>query len=211
MMSKSLLIDLHFLPSLEYFCAIQDFNEIIIERHERFVKQTYRNRCYILTSQRIEMLTVPLTGRHAGILFRDVQIDNSKKWQQHMVRTIMSAYRGAPYYEFYSDDLIALLNNKYTFVYDLNMAALSFCLKSLRWTKTISETRAFGISNTGGFVDMRSFIDTRETASERNLYRPQPYYQIFGAEFSENLSLIDLIFCKGPAAGEILAASRAAV
>jgi hypothetical protein len=155
------------------------------------------------------MLTVPLTGRHSGVLFRDVHIDNSRRWQPHMLRSIMSAYRNAPYYEHYYADLEKLLNARYTFAYDLNMAALSFCLKSLRWRKTISETTEFCDVAKGDVADLRAVIDRRERFVERKLYRPQPYYQIFGSKFSENLSLIDLLFCKGPEAVEILAASRA--
>src|SRR5690349_23857881 len=117
-MSNTTLVDLHFFPSLEFFCAIKDFNEIIIERHERFVKQSYRNRCFILTSQRVEMLTVPLTGRHAGVLTRDVRIDNSTRWRPHMWRTIMSSYRSAPYYEHYADELQALISKNHEFLYD---------------------------------------------------------------------------------------------
>jgi hypothetical protein len=209
--SKSLLIELHFLPSLEYFCALQEFNEIIIERNERFVKQTYRNRCYILTSQRIEMLTVPLTGRHAGVLTRDVRIDNSRRWATHMWRTIMSSYRNAPFYEHYADELHDVLSQNHEFIYDLNMDSLSFCLKALRWKKQISQTSAFADVSTPGTLDLRSVIDRRESSPTRKVYRPQPYYQIFGSKFSENLSVIDLLFCKGPEAGEVLKASRATV
>src|SRR5689334_1539602 len=210
-MTKAVLIEPHFLPSLEYFCALQDFNQIIIEKHERFVKQSYRNRCYVLTSQRIEMLTVPLTGRHAGVLSRDVRIDNSKRWQPHMWRTIMSSYRNAPFYEHYADDLQAVLGKNHEFIYDLNMAALSFCLNSLRWTKKISETSTFDAAPESDILNLRTQIDRRQNYPARNWYRARAYYQIFGSKFSENLSLIDLLFCKGPEAGEILTASRATV
>jgi hypothetical protein len=206
-MSESILIDLHFLPSLEYFCALNDFNEIIIERHERFVKQSYRNRCYILTSQRVEMLTVPVTGRRAGVLYRDVRIDHSRPWHVHMWRTIMSSYRNSPFYEHYAGDLEALLARKHTFLYDLNLDALSFCLKSLRWKKEVVETATY-TENVGQSLDARSVIESRESFATRNLYTPEPYYQIFGTAFSPNLSLIDLLFCKGPQSGEILAVSR---
>lgn len=202
------MIDLHFLPSLEYFCALHDFNEIIIERHERFVKQSLRNRCFILTSQRIEMLSVPLTGRHNGMLFRDVRIDHSKKWAPHMWRSIMSAYRNAPFYEHYADDLEQLLNKRHEFVYDLDQSALSFCLGALRWKKNISETAAFDAEPATTVIDMRSQIEGYEGFAGRDLYKVVPYYQVFGTGFSPNLSLIDLLFCKGPEAGEIITNSR---
>jgi hypothetical protein len=206
-MTGSILIDLHFLPSLEYFCALNDFNEIIIERHERFVKQSYRNRCYILTSQRVQMLTVPVADRHAGMLFRDVRVDQSGRWSVHLLRTIMSAYRNAPFYEHYAEDLEALLSRKHTFLYDLNMDALSFCLKSLHWKKKIVETSGYA-EQIVEVLDARSLIYSRESFTTRNFYSSVPYYQLFGTSFSPNLSLIDLLFCKGPQSGEILVVSK---
>ena len=205
-MVEGLLIDLHFLPSLEFFCAVRDFNEIIIERHERFVKQSYRNRCYILTSHRVEMLTVPLTARRAGMFYRDVRIDRSRQWQVRMSRTIMSAYRSAPFYEHYASDLDVLLSSGQNFLYDLNREVLSFCLKALRWKKILTETTSYE-DHRGNVPDYRGLISDREAFSSRALYRPFPYYQVFGASFSPNLSLIDLLFCCGPEAGEILAKS----
>jgi len=201
------LIELHFLPSLEYFCALQRSNEILIERHERFVKQSYRNRCYIQTTQRIEMLSVPLTAKHHQALFRDIRVDNSRKWSAIMWRTIMSAYRNSPFYEHYADDLQALLSREYTFIYDLDMALLSFCLKSLHWQKKISETTSFNEPAQDGVQDFRNLIADRTGFATRGLYRPVKYYQVFGSEFGENLSIIDLLFCQGPEARNILVKS----
>ncbi|MDZ7648492.1 MAG: WbqC family protein [Cytophagales bacterium] len=56
----NLLIDLHYLPSLEYCCALQQFDEIQFEKQEHYVKQSYRNRCFINTAQGPVMLVVPL-------------------------------------------------------------------------------------------------------------------------------------------------------
>ena len=124
-----------------------------------------------------------------------------------MWRTIMSAYRGAPFFEHYATDLQALLNEKFTFVYDLNMAALSFCVKSLRWRKSITETNFYSQAEPGS-TDARSLIESRKTFSQRGIYKAHTYYQVFGSKFSENLSLMDLLFCKGPDSDEILAASK---
>jgi hypothetical protein len=206
-MENSIVIEAHFLPSLEYFCALIDYNEIIIERHERFVKQSYRNRCHIQTTQRIEMLSVPLTGKHHQSLFRDIRVDNSRVWAAGMWRTIMSAYRSSPFYEHYADSLQSLLSRRHEFVYDLNLQLLSFCLKSLHWDKKISETSEYNDKPQQGY-DLRSRIIDREKFGERNIYKPVPYYQVFGQKFAENLSLIDLLFCKGPGATATLFASK---
>jgi len=206
-MQTTLLIELHFLPSLEYFCALRGFNEILIERHERFVKQSYRNRCYIKTTQRIEMLSVPLVGKHHQSLFRDIRIDNTRPWAKSMWRTIMSAYRSAPFYEHYAPDLEAILSQRHEFIYDLDMDLLSFCLAALHWEKTLSETTAYTEETPLQTRDLRSLITSRNDFAVRKLYKPLPYYQVFGSAFGENLSLLDVLFCKGPLASEIIDAS----
>ncbi len=102
-MVNSVLAESHFLPSLEYFCAILPFGQIILEGHEHFEKQTFRNRCYINTAQGKMMLTVPLKERHGKILTKDVQLESGNKWRNSHWRTIESAYRKAPYFDFYCD------------------------------------------------------------------------------------------------------------
>jgi hypothetical protein len=84
---------------------------------------------------------------------------------------------------------------------------LSFCLKSLHWDKKISETSEYNDKPPQGY-DLRSRIIDRKNFGERNIYKPVPYYQAFGDKFAENLSLIDLLFCKGPGATATLFASK---
>jgi hypothetical protein len=207
MSETSVIIEAQFLPSLEYFCALHRFNEIIIERHERYVKQSYRNRCYIKTAQRVEMLSVPLTDKRNHSFFRDVRVDNSRKWNTAMWRTIMSAYRNSPFYEHYADDLQSILLQRHEFIYDLDLALFKFCLKSLRWDKNISETSAFSAEPPLQARDMRSAVTERENFEQRKIYKPVSYYQVFGSKFAPNLSLVDLLFCKGPEATKIVSDS----
>jgi hypothetical protein len=204
MASASLLIDLHFLPSLEYFCVLSRFDHVQLEKHENYVKQSYRNRCYINTSQGVEMLTVPLTNKHGKVPFADVKIDYSIRWQNVFWRTVESAYRNSPYFEHYSDDLHKIIYSHKSSIFDLNFELLSFCLVSLKWSQELSVTSRYEKVVNNPFSDMRSAIKTRNTYIAREFYRPTPYYQVFGNSFEENLSILDLLFCTGPEAGRIL-------
>lgn len=204
----TLLTDLHFLPSLEYFCALYDYDNIVLEKHEHYVKQSYRNRCFINTTQGVEMLSVPLTGKHGKVPFGEVRIDYSTRWREIFWRTVESAYRNSPYYEHYSGDLHKIVYSGTNFVFDLNLEILSFCLESLKWTKALRATREYEKVVNEPFYDMRSLITTRNTYIVRSFYRSTPYYQVFGSGFEENLSILDLLFCTGPEAGQILGRSR---
>ena len=202
--SEPLLIDLHFAPSLEYFCLLSDFENIALEKHEHYVKQSYRNRCYIKTSQGVDKLTVPLTGKHGKISYSDVRIDYSTRWQNILWRTLETAYRNSPYYEHYSDELKKIIYSNTNFIFDLNFQILSFCLKSLKWSRHLTVTSTYEKDVNDRFSDMRSTITTRNTYIDRGFYRTVPYYQVFGSDFEENLSILDLLFCTGPQAGQVL-------
>ncbi len=204
---KSVLIELHYLPSLEYFCALLPFDTIELEKHEHYVKQSYRSRCYINTSQGVEMLIVPLTAKHGKHLIKDIRIDYSSKWQNNHWRTLEAAYRSAPYFEFYADDLKTILYRSHPFLFDLNLELLSFCLNSIRFNPSLSASVSFEKPAINVF-DCRSKINNKKSLAERAFYKPVPYHQVFGNAFVENLSLIDLLFCEGPLASTLLLASR---
>lgn len=204
----NLLIELHYLPSLEYFCALQPFNAIEFEKHEHYVKQSYRNRCYINTAQGVEMLIVPLTAKHGKTIIKDVRIDYRQKWQNNHWRTIESAYRKAPYFEYYADDLKNILYYHHDFLFDMNLDFLSFCLKTIRFHPTLSTSISYEKVTKPSVFDLRSQLNPKKPASERNFYKPVAYHQVFGNGFAENLSLIDLLFCEGPRAASLILASR---
>jgi hypothetical protein len=206
---KSVLIDLHYLPSLEYFCALLPFEKIILEKHEHFVKQSFRNRCYILTSQGKQILTVPLTEKHGKIPISNVKIDLASRWQVTHWRTIVSAYANTPYFEHYSDELEKIIFSNTGYLYELNFNLLSFCLQSVGMKITITESVAYEKDNDLSISDLRSVITAKNDYSTRPFYRPVPYLQAFGNTFAENLSVIDLLFSEGPhAVGKLKASGK---
>jgi hypothetical protein len=204
---SSSLIDLHYLPSIEYFCALYPFENIILEKHEYFVKQSFRNRCYINTSQGKKMLIVPLTEKHGKVSVEQIKIDHQQKWQNNHWRSIESAYRNAPYFEHYSDELKRMIYKKHEFLFNLNRELLSFCLRSIGVTIGLAETVAFEKVPSVPIFDLRSQIDSKRPPSARAFYQPAPYHQVFGRTFVENLSFIDLLFCEGPNSLQIIKTS----
>jgi hypothetical protein len=162
-----------------------------------------------MTSHGVDSLTIPLTGKHGKVKITDVRIDYGQKWLNNHWRTIESAYRNAPYFEHYADDLQAVLFQRYIFLYDLNFSLLSMCLKWLRWEMNIQESLTYEKEPVAEVRDMRSAINPKKTGDLPKYYRAIAYPQVFGNVFAENLSLIDLIFCMGPEAVRIVQASSA--
>jgi WbqC-like protein family len=205
---KPILIETHFLPSLEFFCAIKGAEEIQIEYHEHFVKQSFRNHAIINTANGIEKLTVPLTSKGNRTLIKDVKIDVGQNWRNNQWRTIQSAYRKSPYYEHYADDFNKILFKPHTFLVELNLDLLSFCFEMLQWEKNIVPTETYQ-AHAEDRIDLRNIILSKKPFHIREFYKPVSYQQVFGNAFFENLSMLDLIFCQGPKANSILSASCA--
>lgn len=154
------------------------------------------------------MLTVPLTNKHGKVPISEVNIDYSIKWQNNHWRTIESAYRKAPFFEYYSDELKKIIYDDHSFLFDLNFALLSFCLKSISFKPQLSVSVTYEKSPETPLHDLRSLIQAKIPYSERSFYKSIPYYQVFGNHFADNLSLIDLLFCEGPRSGSLILASR---
>ena len=209
-MTPVALIELHLLPSLEYFCALQPFHQVIVEKHEHFIKQTYRNRYYILTAQGTFPLTVPIIHSTQKQSIDQTTIDYSQKWQNNHWRAIESAYRNAPFFEFYEQDLRKILYQKHDSLFNLNYQSLSFCLRAMGLSVSLSETVTYEHTTESTIVDLRDQLSAKKTYLDRTFYRPVPYYQVFGSAFAANLSAIDLLFCMGPQTLQIIRASAQA-
>jgi len=201
------LIELHYLPSIAYFASLQGAEKIILEKKEHFEKQSFRNRCHILTAQGVERLVIPLTSKSGKVLISEVRIDYTQKWLNNHWRTIESAYRGSPFFEFYADDLHTVLFRKHIFLYDLNVELLTICLKWLKLNVTLQESMAYEKIPEDGVVDLRNVIHAKLPEHYTHYFQPVAYPQVFGNKFAEGLSVIDLVFCEGPNSSKVAASS----
>ncbi|MEO5975793.1 MAG: WbqC family protein [Chryseolinea sp.] len=203
----SLLIELHYLPSIAYFAALEKHEEMVIEKHEHYRKQSFRNRCQIVTSQGLRPLIVPTLDGHGKVPITEVRIDYSQKWLNNHWRSIQSSYGKAPFFEYYSDELHDTLYEKHILLYDLNRCLLSMCLRWIRKTIRVNESLTYEKSVDSKISDARSLITVKNNGKEHHFYKPVSYTQVFGSAFVEDVSVIDLIFCVGPDAAGIVKAS----
>jgi hypothetical protein len=133
---------------------------------------------------------------------RDMQIDNSKRWQhQHWV-AILSAYRSSPYYDYIADRIAPIYEREWKFLVELNSEILQaeFDILGIEPKHRLSEIY---IEPSEGIVDLR------DKKRESQFGSPQ-YFQLFmdRTPFVENASMLDLLMCEGREATALLNSCR---
>lgn len=204
--SSKALIELHYFPCIAWFAQLLRFDTVEIETQESFVKQSYRNRCYIQTANQVTALSVPVKGSSKQPI-DEIEIDYSQRWTDIHWRTIQSGYGNAPYFEFFENDIRNIFGAKPSRLLDLNNLVLTNCLKLLNIKINIEYSQTFEKQTECGIIDLRNSIRPNKTLPDLLEFRPKEYYQVFGADFVDNLSILDLLFCEGPQAKSLLMAS----
>lgn len=203
-MSKA-LIELHYLPSIQYLSQIIVHDHIVIEQQENYQKGSYRNRCHLAGANGLLRLSVPLAGgKNQQQPIDEVGIDNSQDWQTQHWRSIQSAYGKTPFFEHYADEFRPFFQKQYTLLFEWNRDLLLQILEALDIETTISWTKEYNLAPPVGVKDLRNSISPKDTNTKA--FSPMKYPQAFEQKngFLANLSILDLIFCMGPQTIQIL-------
>ena len=190
-----------YFPNTEY-CRLLDQNEnVIIDIGEHFIKQSHRSRCEILGPNGILKLIVPLQKRRNRMPVKDVRIAYEENWQKLHWKSLESAYRSSPYFEYYEERLDKLINkSRHDFLIELNMEILDFTLEVFELDTEIEICRNYVEDAQEGYDHRNDIGHGGEKNDEFNSYT-----QVFGrGKFTGNLSIIDLICNEGPNAIHLL-------
>ena len=193
----SLYIPTYFSPISQYAQIIKS-NTIFFEMEDNFQKQSYRNRCYIYNSNGKQLLNIPLKEKKGTSSLRkktkDMLVDNNSHWQEHHLKSLQTAYRASPFYEFYEDDLLAIFKKKYTFLQDVNIDTYLFVTDALQISQQYSKTKEYEIITDKN--DYRILADIKKQPKKSR----DKYIQMFDNKhgYIDNLSILDLLFMEGP-------------
>ena len=184
---------------------------VYIEACENYQKQSYRNRCRFYAADGVQTLSFPIIhdgGTHKQPI-ADIRIDWSKPWLLQHERAIVSAYRTSAYFEYYQDELFAILDSRPERLFDLNMALLRFFIEKTGLAVDLRTTSGFSIDGAMTTPDGTTVVcdDLRERIHPKrpndilmDLNLEKPYFQVFSRKhgFQSDLSIMDLLFNEGP-------------
>jgi len=189
------LFSIAYLPPIDYLLEMKNAEQVFIEAHENYQKQTYRNRTTILTGNGLQDLIIPVIRNSAAKKIKEIQIDNSAAWQRNHWKTIESAYNNSPYFLYYRDFFEPFFQKKQTFLFDFNMDLLHLVRKLFAISNTFSLTENFDEKN-DNLADFREYF-----LPKNRLFRQKKieYRQVFAEKFDfmKNIACIDYLFTTG--------------
>lgn len=191
-----MLLHLTYFPNIAHFTAMVKAKSFVFEVCDNYQKQTFRNRCDIYGANGKLSLSIPVTyTQKQRQQFKDVLISNATHWQQQHLKSLDSAYRMSPFYEFYIDDLLPLFNTEFQNLVEFNLKCFKTICGCLEFDCNYSLSEHYTINNSNT-QDHRSLVNAKPKID----YTFNPYTQVFTEKhgYLANLSILDLLFNEGP-------------
>ena len=197
-----ILVELQYFPSINYFKNIKS-QDILIDLDSYYVKKTYRNRSKIIAQNGSFHLIIPTIKNKISKKYSDVKIDYSQNWINQHLQSLQSSYGKTPYFIFYKDLLVKSLKSRHIFLFDLNYDLLTLLFKFLNFENRIIKKENI-IYNELKFDDGTHLCD--HISNEKLFINSKniSYNNNFGKNFDMNISILDLLFVKGPETGLFL-------
>ncbi len=183
--------------SVSYLQTLLQQTDVLFEVCDHFPKQTFRNRTTIVSSQGLQILTIPVEKPNGTkTLTKDIRISSQTKWADQHLKAIKTAYASAPFFEHYEMEIKQILDSNDTFLIDKNERLLSFLINTWELPLKIAYTKTYITECENDFRE----VDFEQLAMKGN------YTQVLFSHptFYPTASVLDLLFCEGPLARKLL-------
>jgi len=176
--------------------AMAQTSHIYFEMEDNYQKQSYRTRTYIAHNNGELLLNIPIIHTKNGNRqkTKDVKVENSFPWQSHHWKSIKTAYRTSPFFEFYEDELNPLFAKEVSCLMTHNLEIIELLFDLIGIDTEVSKTEEYKKNPLE--KDFRYLANAK---TEKN-FTFEKYTQVLEAHhgFLPNLSVLDLLFNEGP-------------
>jgi len=182
-----------YLPSINYMSHLVKY-PCIFSTQCNYQKQTHRNRSYIYGANGKLGLTIPIhhTKKNGHQKDCEVRIKWEENWQKQHWKSLESAYRSSPFFEFYEDDLKSIFFVESEFLMDYNYQLIeNLC----DWLEVDFPNQKTNIYQPLNPREEQLILAKNKADILLNRY-PQVFETKHG--FISNLSILDLLFNLGP-------------
>jgi len=198
-----IIVGTQYFGTIEYFTHINRADEVLIEINDHYEKQSFRNRTTILGANGPLNLVVPLLRRGIRMPTKNVNIEYAHNWDHLHWRSLESAYRSSPYFEFYEHHFEPFYTSNYKSLVELNQAIFEKLITLLNITTPYKYTSEYH-KEIEGFEDFRKL--SRPQNAQKKPFPETSYIQVFEDKtgFVPNLSIFDLLCSEGPRSKDFL-------
>lgn len=194
----NIIIHPTYFPNIAHMVAMAHADEVMFEMDDNYQKQTYRNRANIYGANGKLQLSIPIIhSQKERQKYRDIKIHNAENWQAVHWKSLETAYRTSPFFEFYEDEFQPLFTTKANYLLDFNLKCLDIIFDCLQLEIKSSKTEVYQKTVTDK-TDFRYLANARKEPT----FHFDSYTQVFHEKhgYLSNLSVLDLLFNEGTSA-----------
>ena len=227
MKKKIAIVQSNYIPWKGYFDLMNMVDEFILFDDVQYTRRDWRNRNKIKTPNGLVWITIPVDVKKKYYQKINETRIADRNWTKKHWMTIFHNYAKAPYFQNYKEQFEAIyLNMKETYLSQVNYQFIQLIntilgVKTrLSWSsdylliegkserlislcKQAKATEYISGPTAKGYIDEDLFKQENITLTWMNYSGYPEYHQLF-PPFEHKVSIIDLIFNKGPGAAECM-------
>ena len=201
--NKGVLLSSCYFGPVQWYQKLFRYEVVYIERCESFIKQTFRNRCVIATTNGPQALSIPVSyppteqeGEAHPLIH--MRISDHANWRHVHWNALQSAYGDSPFFDYYADDLLPFFEKRWENLFDFNMEITYKMCELLDIHPKILFTEHYQQEASSECSDFRYAIRPKHPMPDPD-FMAKPYYQVYQQKwgFQPNLSILDLLFNMG--------------